>query len=635
MNNENELIDILRKNNGWTTTNTLISSLHLSVRTIRTLIKNINSKNEIIVSSKKGYKINDNYVKKYDNNNSSDIEQNISSASTSSARQELIIKKFLISNNTLDFYDLAESLFIGESTLNNDLVKLRKKLKYYDISLYKKNSNIIIVGNETNIRKLFSDNIYSEIHGGLLNTTVINRLFPDYDINSIKNITLKIVGDNSLLINDFGTTDLLIHICIMLDRVHNKQTSNIPETASNNLYYFVAKEIILQLSKFTNMQIPDSEITALEPIILFDTRTIDANTASYSNLEKYVSPETIQFVKFITQKVFNQFSINLNTSTFLIRFSLHLEQILKYNYKSNKNPLMKSIKDSYPLVFEVSVFIADLIHKKYPTILLDDHDISYIALHVGLSINNNQTYSINIMLILPNYSEIRQNYISQLKDILPSFAHIIGVINDEIEIPTNNIPNLILSTQPIIKYSNIDNIIISPIISNHDKSIITQKLNELSQKHSYSAIPKIISLFDKDCFIIIDNKDKSKNYIIDELCALLYKTNYASTNFKKDVYKRESMSSTAYSNIAIPHTISATGMKTGIAVAVCKNYIKWDDNYINIVLLLSVANNEKEQFKLIFSDLINCFTSELWKENYNKINNFQQFISLIIHSTDI
>lgn len=630
MMNELLILQLLLNKKGWLTSNEISSNLNISIRTIRSVIKAINCKETMVISSPKGYQLNNDfrdYVKSYL------IDSNINKeTNTPAVRQEYIIKQLLLCNNELDFYELADSLYVSESTLTNDLAFIRKKFELYELVLTRKKDVISIIGDEKNIRKLVSDHIYSEIKDGLLNFNILNSVFPEYDVLAIRSILVEIILKNELSIDDFGITDIVLHICIMLNRISNDKHITVNYSVNDyekTIYAKITKDIFNKIEKITDIPIDDSEINIISPLIAVNTKQLLDKNITLHDLRHFVNPDIINFVQQVTNKLSESYTIDLNNNDFIIRFSLHLNQILNTVNRSNRNPLLKNIKDSYPLIFELSVFIAVLIHEKYPDVMLDDHEISYISLHVGMSIDKDNHNKVDAILITPDYYRLKEKIINLLEHSFPMKINIVRTYNDESEVDFAKHFDLILSTQSVSVSSNAEFLQITPFINDNDFSNIQYILEVINLKKKLNNNQSLYSLFDEKCFTIIENTDLSKEEIISLLCEKALKENYIEERFILDVLKREQLSSTSYSNLAVPHSLKPAGLKTRILIGLFKDYYVWDSNTINIVLLLIVNENDKDEFKNLFQNIITIFTSKIWLESYKKINNFKNFIEII------
>ena len=617
MNREKELIEYLINNNRWVKTDELADILSVSTRTIRNIIKDINNNNEYIFSSSKGYKASDKCIE-YLNNfySKSNYEY------TAKTRQNYIIKQLLIENKAINFYELADNLYISESTLNNDLLSIRKRLEKQNIIIVKKKEEISLVGDEKNMRSLMADSIYKELDNELITFSTLEKMFENYNVQKIKNIIANAILSKHLSFDDYGIIDITLHICIMLNRISNCTYENEKPDKTNNIYTDITKEIFIELEKQLNINIDDNEIKNIAPLIAINTKQILENSITIENLQNYVSQELIDFVMFITTKINDLYNIQLDKNDFVVRFSLHLNKTLQTYHHSTRNPLLKNIKDSYPLIFDISVHIANLITNKYPEIKLDDSEISYIALHVGLSIDRNSPIKINTALVIPDYYSLKDMIIEKLKSNFDNKIRFSKVCSNEEQIGNLKNIDLILSTSKIINKNNILNIQITPFINDADLHNIRYAIETILLKKKATNNKYLFELFSEKDFLFIENTNIEKEDVIKKMCSIAYDNNEIDKNFVESVFEREELSPTAFSNIAIPHTLNTTPFKTRIIVGISHKPIEWGLNQVNIVLLLVINDKDKEKFKSLFQTVISIFSSKAWNTSYQKIHCF-------------
>ena len=59
---------------------------------------------------------------------------------------------------------------------------------------------------------------------------------------------------------------------------------------------------------------------------------------------------------------------------------------IKNNYTA-KNPLTQKIKTDFPLIYDIAVYIAQILNKDY-SVLIDEDEIAFIAFHIGSYLEN-------------------------------------------------------------------------------------------------------------------------------------------------------------------------------------------------------------------------------------------------------
>lgn len=112
----------------------------------------------------------------------------------------------------------------------------------------------------------------------------------------------------------------------------------------------------------------------------------------------------------------------------------------------------------------------------------------------------------------------------------------------------------------------------------------------------------------------------------------LVENKYVETSFYDEIIKREQLSSTAFGNFAIPHSMKMNAYKTGINVMITRKPIKWDNHSVNLVLMMCFNKNERYIFNNIY-DIITTILSE--SDNVKRIvssKTYDEFIDNIVNS---
>ena len=112
---EKELVDYLTKKKRWVTSDELASFSNCTTRTIRNWVARINQNNQaLILTSHLGYQLNP--------------EAKIQTRGLEDRKSRIFLELLKHSSEGVDFYELAEKLFVSESTLKNDIQQLTKEI---------------------------------------------------------------------------------------------------------------------------------------------------------------------------------------------------------------------------------------------------------------------------------------------------------------------------------------------------------------------------------------------------------------------------------------------------------------------------------------------------------------------------
>lgn len=627
MNKKHELIINKLSEFNQLTANELAKYLNLSVRTIKTYIKEINEEFPgTIESSQKGYQIKTNIAK-------SELKRLIPSNETNQRKNTIIIK-ILNSKDSIDIFDLAEEMFISYSTLQNELRKIRNYLRLFDLELLTRNNLLTIVGEEKNKRKMISDLLYNESNIDFMNYTTIQDLFPNIDISYLKEQSLHTLEENQYFINDYSLVNFILHLTIMIDRMKQDnytQLGNMLPPVPTEVYQ-ICKNLAQKLEAKFHLNFTKTELLELSVLLLSRTTQFDYRTSDYLEIYKYIGEEVDELMNHIINHLSEQYFIILDkNSEFGMRFLLHIKNLTiraKNNYLS-RNPLTSSIKIQSPLIYDISVNIAAIIQEE-THLTINDDEIAYIAFHLGSIIETQRqlTQTFTVLLYCPDYYQIARQLTSQITEKFGSRILIKDIINDEELILNYSEIDFIISTVPVNKQFNIPIQNISIFFNQNDQEKLNKLLEDLfknrKQKEFESKLRTLLSpkLFEVSC------KYNNKEEAIIYLSTKLYQNKYVSKNYLEHVLKRESLSSTAYNNFAIPHSMTMEAHKTGIAILINPDGIKWDNNIVQLVIMLCFSPNERLLFNEMFEPITNILMDPF---SLNKIIDSQNYDELILN----
>lgn len=110
------------------------------------------------------------------------------------------------------------------------------------------------------------------------------------------------------------------------------------------------------------------------------------------------------------------------------------------------------------------------------------------------------------------------------------------------------------------------------------------------------------------------------------------KKQFVPENFEEKLIERERLSATSFpSGVAVPHAIKYVSYRTGIFVIHSRECIEWEGVDVNLVIALSVDQDDSEDFNKIFPRMIELLAEEVNVAYLNKSENRKDFIKRLIH----
>ena len=625
---QEELINYLYTHNEKVTANILSKALNLSIRTIKSYIAELNMNYpSLISSSNRGYvidKVKANSLLQYKD----DIPQDYES------RCIYIIKKTLLEKQDyIDIFDLCEELFISYSTLKKDIYKMNTSFANFKITFSSENNKLHVGGSEQNKRKLISHVMSEEVSGNFLNLTLLQESFPDYDLDDACTLIKDICKQHHYYLNDFSCVNFILHVTIMVSRInHGNHIINNNELiqVTNKNDEKIAKELCLALEQVFNVSFNSSEI--LEIYIL------SKNNANYINDENenvslLVSDEIIQITKNIIKNVDEHFFINLDSDNFITPFMLHLKNLKNRLIKNNllKNQMLDSIKISCPTIYDISTFIAYQLTLSFHENVNED-EIAFIALHVGTEIERQkkEETKVSCLLLCPEYLNITSTL---HKKIMMDFGDQLTIqksISFENEILGNNF-DLLITTVPVLESTNYFTVLLPPFPMSYEKNKILDAIIRIENTKKSQILTNNLNFYFNEKLFYSMNEDISKSAVINELAERMINLGYVEENFKEEIWKRETASSTAFMNIAIPHPMKMSAYKTSIGVVISHKGIDWgNQHFVNVVFMIAFNKIDNKHFHALYESLVLLFNEPIVISEIQKCKNFNDFKNIVI-----
>ena len=591
-------------------------------RTIRNYIKQINTEYPGLVIVKQ--------EKIYLNQNTS---HTLSLSKFEESRTTTLLKE-LVTNNTVDYYDFAQKEYIEIPTVEKDIINLRRKLNSFSIKLIKNGTIISLEGTERNFRKAISSVLKSEMDKNLYSLPMLNNCYPNINVILLE----KIIKDNSrkhsLIINAYAQFDIILHLCISITRPNEIQDNEIENESINQLKSADVNAFIEDIIKDINNEFKINLNTIENKYLtsLFSSRVSKVNQISDSLHKEYIDTEISEIIGIVLRQTSEKFYFEFESTDLLDKLNVHIQALIDRSKKQQiiKNPFTQNLKNQFPLIYEISVYIAAELQNKLKISITED-EISFFALHIGSFIlqNNKSSHLMNCVIVYPEYNGMQHEFVNHIRSSFSSDLEIIDVVDEMVSIITQDNIDMIIS---IIPLQNIKDVVyVSPLMNKADIKTIEQAIeNKLKEKNSINIKNSFVQLLSQDLFytnIYLDTEEDYIRFMYDKLS----NQNIVNDDFLNSVLLRESMSSTAFNDIvAMPHAMEMTANKTAIVIIINEQAITWGNSCANIIILLALSKNDLEQFYDIFDSLINLFSDTGYVSSLIKTSNYNEFVNLIV-----
>lgn len=544
-------LNFIKTQHDWIDSSTLANYLNVSTRSIRKYVNEINSNGEFILSSKKGYKVNL-------NNNCQtkvDSSENISPDN----RLNLILKELIVNSNGINIFDLSEELFVSPATIEGDIVKANKFIGSYNLKIKQSKFLLKLIGNESAKRKLMSSIIFKETGSDFLSLFDVQKIYQEYNLTKLKENIIYILKKYNLFINEYAINNILLHLMITIDRIKKNNYIDSVEVVNyidNNVDINIAKDISNFLESEYNITLTSAELYYLVFQLTNKTTVLNYNQMDTKSLSNYIDEHFVKLTKKIIKNVYDLYLIDLSDEEFVVKFTLHVKNLISRakNNQVLRNQIPQKLKDSYPLIYDISVYICNQI-QILENIEIDEDEISYISLHVGSFFDRQKLLEDKILcaLITPNYYDLQFKIVRDLEKRFNESIEIIQIFSDTHNLDFDNKVDMVITTLPISDRCPIPFVYVNPYLNRKDYDNIQSKFIQIKDRKNILTVQNHLEMyFSESLFMKNIYLDSAKDYIR-FMGNILYENKYVKPNYIDDVLIREKMSSTAFNNnVAIP-----------------------------------------------------------------------------------
>jgi lichenan operon transcriptional antiterminator len=630
---KNLLISIVQSEKDWVTAKDLSAYMNVSVRSVKTYIDEINSiHRDLVQSSKNGYHIDRIRTKQL----LSAVESR--PPSTPKERLRFIVKKLLINTRKdLNLRRLCEDeMFIGLETVKKDLAAVRKRFKEFDLHVTASGFIVTVEGNEIDKRKMLSNILYEEFSENVFSLTAVEKAFPQHDVRYVYRTILDTCREHRFFVNEYSLLTLLLDIVISIDRIKKDfampdkpagQNSDTPE-------YLLVGDIINRLEEHFHITYNDFERNEITVIIVSSLIKTGLDDITMENVEQFVDADCAALIQPLKVRLASYDFIDVENGKFMSRLMLHINNLLlrlKKGY-TRKNPLTEHVKTSCPMIFECAVALSDIITEQ-TGFRLSEHETAYLALHIGsfLSTHLSVRSKVLCVLLFPGYYDYGEKLTARLAETFGESLVIQNVITHAEELQKfPGAVDLVISVIKIPVFYKTPFVCINPFMTERDFDAVREQINNiLYKKKKARLLNQLRQISSPEIFCknkTFKNEDETIRYISD----IMIKQGYAEDGFDAEVLSREHSYSTAYGNIAVPHSMRMNAKKTGMFVLLTDVPIPWGENSVNIVLLFSVNKESRSLFYDIFDNLIVLLLEAPNKTKIMDCDTCEAFIKAVI-----
>ena len=604
----NQLIEVLRERNDWISAQDLAERLNVTSRSIRNYVASAKASAEpfeIIQASPRGYKLD---AEAYATFREAMAANPKATHSTPRERANQIIRLIIDSKDGIGLEEIAKQMHVSLATAELDLKRARDVVATCGVNISRVDGFLALEGTETEIRRVISLLVYSSLDTDFVNLYSVATRFEIPKLIEFKTDLIERLDFHGFIINEYGIDSVLLHVAITVDRVRSGRTlpdepQDLGEEAA--LIASVIRDLVMRHFEVSIGQVEEAYLARQVA-----TRVISVAKSSVSSAAQ-AAPEDRETLLRILDKVYEEYLVDLRNDDLVDRLALHLGHLFyraKFNVFS-RNPIAKTIKTSYPLIFDLAVFLCSLIQKERG-IVVDEDEISYVALHIGsfLERQAQEENRVTATIVCPSYYDLhivmRESIEKDLGDEI-SIESVVSRTDFDVRGITSDI---IISTIPL--GAPLHNAIeVKPFLTHQNMTDLRNLVSGIRQSRRRSKIrERLIACFREDLFFR-NLSIESPEQMIRQLGKGMTDLQIVDQEYVEGAIERERMSSTVFvDGLAVPHDMTMSAQVPTIAIAVNEEPGKWGDQQVNVVAFIAFAASGREEFQPVFEQFVDVFS---------------------------
>ena len=452
--------------------------------------------------------------------------------------------------------------------------------------------------------------------------------------DSIKEL-YSIIDNNNFYINDYSLSNLLTHISIIALRMEtddylNQSVENLEVPLINDQRIIkLANEIADLLENTIGKKLSENDFNQIVTLISI---SVDYDSEDVYSVVDY---DFVKSIRTMLNQLSNRYNMPLFDNDSVVQIALHMHLAMQRSAikLSYPNPLKNQIKKDFATIYDMAVYFCHLFCHTYD-ITLSEEEITFVAFHLGSSIQNNQLNKnkINCCLIVEDYHQYAKNLIDRILEIFGNEINITNTLSYDKFLMINNYHQLVLTTTPL-KNSLPNAIWISPLLTRNNIKEIRNQIDRILAEQNAASVNEFISCMLNENLYFRNSFFDTKEDYIRFICSECVKQGLVNNSFVEDVLLRESLSNTAFTDyLAIPHTITQFSNKTFMAVVHNDKPIEWGNKNIRFIFLIGVRENDMKEFSEAFSHLVSIFDNTENVIRLLETNDFESFCEKLIHN---
>ncbi len=605
---QDRLLTLLMRDGDWMTAATAADALGVTPRSVRSYVTAVNGRipgGTAIESGPQGYRAGPDAVAAL----RADAD-----AGTPRDRLHTLVRALLDAHDGIDVYETADMLFVSPATIEADLARVRGLLGGTELTLERSGSRARLRGTEAAQRRLLSRLAHDEMDAGSFDLEALRRTLGAGSLGAeafrpFKTELVSGLGELGYFVNELGIADVVMHIAIAADRVARDR--GLEAAADDDPARSEIGALIDRLSQsHLGVQLGAGDRSHLATLVL--TRVVAPGAGPVDRARDRLDPEVESVVREVVESAASEFLVDIAHEDFVLRLALHVQNLRQRARAQawSRNPLTRSLKSTYPMIFDVAVYMASGLAERLDIPLMDD-EIAYIAMHVGgrLERSRRADQLLTATIVCPGYYELHELLRSSVSRSLGQAVEVVGV-ETRVDPDWSGIQtDLVLTTiDPPTPGERI--VRIQPFLTEADVERVQAAAGRVRRGRRLGRLrAELERYFSPVAFVRGLDAEGGEEAVIRRLGGLLVEQGIIDEGYVQRTIEREKLSSTAFTDaLAVPHAIGMTATRTAIAIGIAEPSIPWGEGRVQVVAFTAFSESDRAAFQTVFEQFVEVFS---------------------------
>ncbi|MGS0904013.1 BglG family transcription antiterminator [Bacillus altitudinis] len=538
-------------------------------------------------------------------------------------RISYLLRRLLLSEDYMKLDELAEELFVSESTVKNDLKAVKHLFSLHGLSVaHRPKYGLRLTGDEMKLRYCLAEHVFQQEHPN-------PALLPEETYQLIQDMVRSRTKASGLHVSEIGLSNLVTHIAIACKRIEEKKLVMMPEGELKDIQtqpaFQVARQMAEDMRHVLGIDFPLSEMAYIA-IHLMGAKMMAYGETGHT-LFHMLDEEHFRLTHQLLGYVEEHMSLDIQTDKELIvGLSLHLRSAIhRFRYDMNiRNPYLSDIKRHYPIAFEAGVYMGRWLKEK-ENVEIHEDEIGYLALHIGAAIERTKTQTVRkkCLIVCATGVASSQLLLHKLKAAFSERLEIAGTasVSDLLSYDLRSI-DLIISTIPLQNTLPVPVIDVHTILSEDDMLRLKRFVQGSQEMGVLRYISPKMTFFQQDL--------QTRKEVLQFFVNVLQEQNRIPDDFEQLLLEREEVSPTSFGHlVAIPHPIKPATDDTFCAICTLRKPVLWGEERVQVVCLLSIQKTYQKELQSLYQFLVRLTEQKEVVEQIIKAASFEELTAAL------